>query len=292
MSRGARRWAAAAALLLTAGGALAFGQVTGTFAVFNAVSENQNNVLVGGWVPEPSGTGSAVGSSPYTTASLSWTPGAGTNPPESGQTLKYHDGGSGASASCPSPGDPTYSSVSSPGLGVNSASVTGANFTDWWCYEINSVDGNWTTDYVAFPAVRLLVPVSVAASGNGNGNLDNGDSIVITFNQNVSLSGGPTGICTDATNNAIAIGITSCAAGTQGTVGTITGLGFVKKTGAITATITAAGNQITVGVTSNSRNVTVGAGATFTAGPADIASTGGWTACTAAACQPTPSGSF
>lgn len=109
MSR--RGWGAAAFLGLLAGGTLAFGQLSWTFAFFNAVTENQDNVLVGGWVPEPSGTNSApLTSDPYSEAMLSWT--AAANPPVTGQTLQYADGGSGASASCPPAGSASYGALS------------------------------------------------------------------------------------------------------------------------------------------------------------------------------------
>lgn len=297
MSRKARTRAAAAALLaLAAGGILAFGQMSGTFAIFSAETENQNAVAQGSWIPGPTAGSISIGGTGNSQAVMNWTAGgfaAAPSPnPVSGQKILFADGGSGASASCPGG---TYSTTADTiGNGTTqSDSLTGSPFTDWWCYQVMSTSAsNWTAGPSTFGAVRPLVPTSVTFSGNGNGNLDTGDSIVITFNQNVSLSGGPTGVCTDATNNAIAIGYSTCAAGTQGTVGTVTGFSFVKRTGGIAATITAVGNQITVVVTGSSKSVTTQAGEVFTAGSADVASTGGWTACTVGACQPSPSGSF
>ena len=52
MSQKARNWAAAAAsIALLAGGALAYGQVSGTFAIFTAETENPNSTFNGSWIP-------------------------------------------------------------------------------------------------------------------------------------------------------------------------------------------------------------------------------------------------
>lgn len=284
MSRKARSWAAAAALLLlVAGGTLAFGQVTGTFAVFNAVNENPNNVLVGGWVPKPSVTGSAVGASPYSTATLTWTPGSSTNPPESGQTLQYANGGSGATASCGS-----YGPFSTPALGANSASVTGTQFTNWWCFQINSVDGNWSTDYVTFPPVRLFVLTGVSFN-NGSGltanQIEAGDTISLTFNQAPSNPG------------------TITVSTTQGTgTGTIT-IGGIGSVGGLTIGGNRSYTNSTSNVATNTLTITIGGGqgvnghsASFggsgTFGIGSLTAAAGTNLCTAAACTVTTSGDF
>ncbi len=288
MSRKARSWAAVAALLLlVAGGALAFGKVTGTFAIFNAVNENQNNVLVGGWVPKPSGTGSsAATTSPYSTANLSWT--AGASPPVTSQTLKYHDGGSGASASCPAAGSASYTAFSTPAAGSNSAAVTGTDISDWWCFEINSVDGNWTTDYVTFPGVRIFVPMPTVVLANGalNGFVFNGDTIAITFNQTPSNPGTVSvQICS---SGVIQIGSSTCGSG--GSYGTITGL---------TISASASYPSSTSGVSGSTLTITLGGGGftfpresgtgTFNAG-GSLTSSGGQHACTT--CTVSTSGAF
>jgi len=268
------RAAAAALVLLAAGSTLAFGQVTGTFAVFNAVSENQNNVLDGGWVPKPSGTSSAAATtSPYSTANLSWTPGA--NPPVTSQTLMYHDGGSGASASCPA--------------GANSASVAGTDTADWWCFEINSVDGNWTTDYVTFPGVRIFVPTSVAlANGTLAGYSYNGDTIAITFNQPPSNPGTvDVQVCT---SGVIQIGSSTCGSG--GSYGTITGLGFASNVSYPNSGSSVSGSTLTITLGGASffgfSHMTDTTG-TFNAG-GSLTSSGGQHACTT--CTVSTSGGF
>jgi len=282
------RAAAAALVLLAAGSTLAFGQVTGTFAVFNAVSENQNNVLDGGWVPKPSGTSSAAATtSPYSTANLSWTPGA--NPPVTSQTLMYHDGGSGASASCPAAGSASYTAFSTPAAGANSASVAGTDTADWWCFEINSVDGNWTTDYVTFPGVRIFVPTSVAlANGTLAGYSYNGDTIAITFNQPPSNPGTvDVQVCT---SGVIQIGSSTCGSG--GSYGTITGLGFASNVSYPNSGSSVSGSTLTITLGGASffgfSHMTDTTG-TFNAG-GSLTSSGGQHACTT--CTVSTSGGF
>lgn len=297
MNRKARTRAAAAALLaLVACGILAFGQFSGTFAIFSAETENQADVAQGSWIPAPAAGSIAIGGTGNSQAVMSWTAGGAASTPSpnpvTGQKVLFADGGGNASANCPSGTYPTTADTIGNGT-TNSDALTGSPFTDWWCYQVMSTSaGSWTAGPATFGAVRPLVPLSVTFSGDGNGNLGSGDQIVITFNQNVSLSGSPSGVCTDATNNTIAIGYSSCSAGTHGSVGTVTGLSFIKFTTGLSATITASGTTITATVTSSGKSVATQAGESFTAGPADIASTGGWAACTVAACQPSPSGSF
>ncbi|MGH3001018.1 MAG: hypothetical protein ACRDNM_17130, partial [Gaiellaceae bacterium] len=214
MSRQARRWAAAAALtLLLAGGALAFGQVTGTFAIFTADTENPNAAANGSWIPAASAPGSGsnavIGGTGNGQAVLNWTSGhsAGTPSPNpvTGQAVAFLDGGSTASANCTG----TYGSPVALGFAITTDTLTGTPFTDWWCYEVYSTStssGNWTSDPYVLTAVRPLVPTQVQFAGNGDGNLSSGDTIVITFNQNVSLSGSPVDVCTEQTN-VIAIGV-------------------------------------------------------------------------------------
>lgn len=277
MSRKARTRAAAAAalLLLVAGGTLAFGQVTGTFAIFNAVVENPGNVLVGGWVPKPSGTSSAAStSSPYSTATLNWT--AGANPPVTSQTLQYADGGAGASASCPTAGSGSYGAFSTPAAGANTASATGANLSNWWCFEINSVDNNWTTDYVTFPGVRILVVQSISLNnglGNTAGRMEDGDQIVITYNQAVNV-GASVGVEACASTNTIVIG---SACGTAGTFGSIGGgtlsvsksksfnTSSIAGSGTATITITLGGSPSTTNLSGAGTFTPAGTGAVATA---------------------------
>jgi hypothetical protein len=258
VSRTARTRAAVAALvLLVAGGALTFGQVSGTFAIFNAEVENQSNVLAGGWVPAPSGTASAVPtSSPYQQVALTWT--AGANPPVTGQNILYADGGSGASASCGS-----YSSFSSPAAGVASSSVTGTNISDWWCFEITSSATTWTTDPVTFVPRRILVPTSVTLinkAGQTASTMEAGDSIKIIYNQAVNV--GAT-VTVNSCTNTIVIG---GACGGTGTIGTITGFTNIAHARTFTnSTITGSGTATVTITLVGAQTTTVTGGGTFTA---------------------------
>ena len=276
MNRRARTWAAAAALLLLlAGGTLAFGQVTGTFAIFNAVVENPGNILTGGWVPKPSGTSSSPSTSgSYSTATLNWT--AGANPPVTSQTLQYANGGSGGSASCPSAGSGSYGSFSTPAAGANTASVTGSNLSNWWCFEINSVDGNWTTDYVTFAGVRILVVQSIAlnnGTGGTAGKMENGDQIVITYNQPVNV-GSTVDVEACASTNTIVVGGACGTAGSFGSIGGGSlsvnkaksfGTSVVTGSGSSTITITLAGSSSTTAVSGAGTFTPAGTGAVATA---------------------------
>jgi hypothetical protein len=309
VSRKARNRAAVAAIvLLVAGGALAFGQLSGTFAIFTAETENQNAVVQGSWIPAPSGTSSAVPvAAPYAALSLAWTSGNSAGAPSpnpvTGQTILYADGGSGASASCGA-----YSSFSSPTAAATSASVTGTNLADWWCFEVQSTStsgttsGTWTSAPVTFTPLRILVPTAVAIANGGTVNrVDSGDTITITFNQNVTL---PTTNRFCAVNTGVVIlGDTraagTCAAGDTYTVGEITGLTVSRSLtgGGLTETLSQpAANQIKVQVTSSpgtNTNITAVTSGTLTVSASVKAGT--LPACSSAAapdCAPTPTGNF
>ena len=304
MSPRARTWAAAALLALVAGGALAFGQLSGTFAIFTADTENQNSALEGSWIPAPSGLSASIGGSGNSQAVLNWTSGASAGSPSpnpvTGQTLLYADGGSGSSASCGS-----YSSFASLGAAVATDTITGTQFTDWWCFEIQSTStsattsGSWTSAPVAFATVQALVPTSIVFNhaAAANGKIDIGDSIVITFNQAVNTSSVSvnSGICQvkgTSSNGYVIIGFSgTCSSGASYGIGKITGI-TVGKTGSASASASwSAGNTVlTVTATSGGQNVATGG--TFVAATAIQASAGSPSVCTAAACTLTPSGSF
>ena len=262
MNRQARRWAAAAALLLlVAGGALAFGQASGTFAIFTAETENPNAVFQGSWIPPiASTTSSLVTSGSFNQAQLSWTLGAipSSGNPITGYSLEYAPGGSGGSASCG-----TYGAFSTPAS--SPVSVTGTDISQWWCFRIHATSATvWTSATVAFTPQRILVPTSVTLNnktGQTVGTMESGDTITVNYNQAVSVSGT---ITVNSCTNTIVIG---GACGAAGSIGTITGFttiaharSFANSTiggsGTATLTITLAGNQTT----------TVTGGGTFTAG--------------------------
>lgn len=282
----ARRWVAAAALLLlVAGGALAYGQTSGTFAIFTAETENPNAVFQGSWIPPIATTTSAlVASGSYNQVQLSWT--LGTIPPSgnpiTGYSIEYADGLSGASATCQSYG-PSSTPSSSP------TSVTGTNISDWWCYRIHATSATvWTSATVAFTPRRLFVPINtVAVSEHGGtaGSIEQLDQIAITFNQAPSSPGTIT-VSTSSTLGTITIG----------SIGTISGLTIGANRSYTASTTSVAGNTLTIivnggsGVTSHSTTVGNLPG-TFT-GNSSFTSSGAQNLCSAAACTIQTSGSF
>jgi hypothetical protein len=284
------RATAAASVALIVGLLLASGVVPNTFALWQAEATNAGSVFAGGWIPPPAPISDSVTGASNNQVQLSWTSGhSATEPnpnPVTGQQLQIADGGSSGSASCGS-----YANEGSA-LSATATSTTDGGgsvpIADWWCYRMVSTSATAWTSSGTFSPIRLFVPTSVAISCSGtgcDGQPDSGDTIVITFNQNVTLSGSPTGLCLEATSLAIAIGYSSCSDGVQGSVGTISGLSFVKKTGGVTANISASGNQVTVNVTASGSKQVTGVGS-FTAGSAVTSSSGGLAACTSAPCQP------
>jgi hypothetical protein len=179
------RVAIGALALLLVGAALAAGQVTGTFAIFNADTESPNATAAGGWIPAPSGLSSSVGGGSNDQAQLGWTSGhsaALPSPnPVTGQQLQVADGGSGASASCGAYAD------QGAALAAAATSTTdggaGVALSNWWCYQMVSLSGGSWTSSAEFTPVRLLVPLSVVFAGNGDHKVESGETITITFNR-------------------------------------------------------------------------------------------------------------
>lgn len=307
MSRKARTRAAVAALLaLVAGGILAFGQISGTFAIFSAETEDQSNVAQGSWIPAPGGTSSAVPTaSPYGTIGLSWTSGASAAAPSpnpvTGQTLMYADGGSGSSASCGS-----YSTFSTVTAGTTSANVTGTNTGDWWCFEVESTSasgstsGSWTSAPVAFAPLQIFVATGLAQNdGGGNSNVfQTNDTIVLRFNQNATLSGQ---IRVRACKNQDTIlisnaGILSCSATPK--IGTITGQSVATNEQCNNGTVAGSGSQtLTITIKGCGSTSAIGSGtATFTpTDPNAITSANGAPLCVSTGspdCTPSTTGRY
>jgi hypothetical protein len=197
-----RRWVAVGALLLlVAGGALAYGQVSGTFAIFTAETENQNALAKGSWIPVPSGaTSTNPTASPWITEHLAWTSGNSTASPSpnpvTGQTILYASGGSGTSASCPSIG--SYTSFKTEAANATTDNLTGSDVDNWWCFAVYSTSasgttsGSWTSGSVTFTARRIFRATGLSqndGSGTGTDIVGNTDMIVLTFNQNATLTG-------------------------------------------------------------------------------------------------------
>lgn len=307
MSRKARTRAAVAAIvLLVAGGALTYGQATGTLAIFTAETENPNTAALGGWIPAPSAAASSLtGSTPWSQEHLAWTSGnsaASPSPnPVTGQTILYADGGSGASASCGS-----YSSFSTTTAAATTADVTGTNLADWWCFEVQSTStsattsGAWTSDVVTFTPRQILVPVSVAMANNGGtaSRPDTNDTIIITFNQNINT---PTAnhfcLVNSGSNDVIFIGDTrasgTCAATDTYTIGKITGLTASGSIGALAESVSVSGRVLTITISANGNKNATFSSPVFVSGTGVTAITGSQTACVSTAspdCTVSPTG--
>jgi len=289
------RVALAAVLMLTAGGGLAFAGPDATFATFSAETENANSVFAGGFIPGPTGLSAGVAGASNDQFQLSWTSGASASQPSPnpvvGQQLEVADGGSGASPSCG--GYAVEGSTLGPG--TTSATDDGGSvpIQDWVCYRMVSLSGTaWTTSG-DFAPVERLVPVSVVFGGNGNGKFESGETITITFNQPVAGLSANKGVCQvkgTSNNGFLILGFSgTCASGATYGIGKITGI-TVGKTGSTAASVNVLGDVVTITATGGGQNVA--AGGAFVASTSVTGSGGSPTACTAAACQPTPSGSF
>jgi len=325
----ARRWVAAAALLLlVAGGALAYGQTSGTFAIFSAETENPNAVFQGGWIPAPTTSSIAIGGTGNLKAVMAWAlgtwTGSGSNP-QTGDNVLFADGGSNTSASCPGG---TYGTTADT---INNTttltdSLTGAPVTDWWCYQVIATSsGTWTSQAATFTAVRPLVPTALTTANVGtSGRMDQSDTITIKYdlNQNepVSYSGGNVFVCAYQGGSGtgwIVIGDSSVAGGST-TNAACSGSGSgdtatIGKISGITVTLSGAGTSrlfygsavnaststiaVTLGTAggsgTNAYATVSGTGTFIAAGSAVTATTGGWTQCTTAGtCTPSQAMSF
>ena len=186
MSRRARTWVAAAALLaLVAGGTLSYGRVSGTFALFSGETKNPNAVVQGSWIPPLSLPVSSLNGSPYASEHVAWTVGAVPPPsnPITGYQVKYKDGGAATgTANCTG----TYTNFSSLPASPASADLTGTNINDWWCFQLYGTSGTiWTSNTIQFTQQRIFVTagydqhnVTTASTAR------TGDQIVMTYNQN------------------------------------------------------------------------------------------------------------
>jgi hypothetical protein len=310
VSRRARnRAAAAAAVALVAGIVLAGGQVTGAFALFTGETTNQASTFSGGWIPAPSSLSDSITGGSNSTISLGWTSGNSTTMPNgnsnpvTAQQLQLADGGSGGSASCGSYGNEgSQLGAAATSTTDNLGSVPAAN---WLCYQMVSKSGSggagpWTSS-ATFGAIRLLVPVSIVFTGNSNGRIDSGETIKITFNQDVASSSVHinNGICEvkgTSSNGFLILGYTgTCGAGASYQIGQISGI-TIQKAGSDTASVSVSGPLVTITATSSdapSQGITTGG--TFVASPTITASSGSPAACTSASgptCTVSPSGSF
>jgi hypothetical protein len=271
-----------------------------TSAYFNVGFDTKTATFAGGYVAVP--TIAAVYPSTATTTiggydgGLVWT--NGTDETTTNNEIQQIFGADqGATSNCTGASYSTTvaSSITSPTTTTtftytDSNRGSGSINGDWYCYEVvhgwpNSVTPAWTA--AATTNVQIgLVPISVVVNGGGSGNgkMDNGDTIVITYNQPVTMSSG-TGtnkpFCTFQTEGVALIGDTTCgpastATGDSYTVGkismTISNGGEHKKAN---STIGVSGNQVTITLTQNGPNSVSGT-------PSFVSSSSGGTVLSAA----------
>lgn len=292
LSNGTHRLIVSLALALTAGALLAVFPVRGEFATFSAETENSTSAFAGGWIPAP--TGLTVNGPAGYGADLTWVSGASSSTPSpnpvTGQQLFGVDGGTGASASCGS----SYSYLSTM------SGPTTTNYTDpgssgenghWYCYEMVSTSASTWTTPATFSPVRVglyVTGVHIANGGSGSNRMNSGDTITITFNQDINTpttnrfcavnSGG---------NDVIILGDTrtfgTCRTTDSYTIGEITGVTVSASINAITENVSVSGNVLTVRLTANTTRTATGvAGSTFTPSTSVTSAVGGAAACTSA----------
>lgn len=273
MSPKARKRAAAVALLaLIAGGLLAFGHTTGSFAIFNADTESPNATFQGSWVVAPSSFNVPVasGNGEYFT----WTVG---NHGVAAQEVYFADQGATSNCTGASYSNSLYSggtalgnavaSIDGAGSGTSS-DVPAANQGDYICYEIRSTNNAWYSNGNVGTAIQVgLVPTSIVFNGAGSGHIATNNTIKITYNHNPAYSG------TTPENIVVSTGSTLTIAG----VGTFSGGNFTKGGTCTNSTVAAAGAILTITFKgcpngANQIAVTAGGSATFT-GAATVTST-------------------
>lgn len=294
MSRKARiRAAAAAAVALAIGLLFATGAIQGVYGTFSAETENPGSAFAGGWIPAAIVGTVTVPTSPYGTFTLNWTSGYNATAGTPGnhiasQQLQIADGGvTTGAASCGTYGN------SGGSLLNNAASTTaaaGASAGDWQCFQIIEIGpSNWTTT-TQWTAQRLFVATALdehAVTGGGRqaNREDNGDQIILTFNQNRGAFNGGNGqaavrFCNNAGGNKILIATAAAPTGSctaTPNLGTIAGQ--TVGTNETCNTSTTAGNgttQLTITLAGCASTSAIGAGtATFTpTGTALVASSG------------------
>ncbi|MGH2933328.1 MAG: hypothetical protein ACRDL2_02265 [Gaiellaceae bacterium] len=286
-----RRLAVGLAVLFVSGDAIAAGFVPSVAAIFTAETAHSNAVAPGGWIPGPSGTSDTVVGAENDQRRLSWTSGASAGSPSpnpvTGQTIFAADGGSAAGASCG-----TYNTLARVSATTATYADSSLPVADWWCYEVMSTSsGSWTSGVATFTPVRLLVPVSVviANGGTGTNRVNSGDTVKITFNQDIRTPAADR-LCKigSGRNDVILLGDTR-GSGTC-SIGELTG-GSISATTRLTETASVSGNVLTVRVSQNGTATATGTW-TFTAASSVASSDGSTSACTASACRVTATGHF
>jgi hypothetical protein len=278
--------------VLVAGAGLAAGALVG----FSAETQTKTSTYAGGWLDAPTAL-QAPAVSGYG-ATLTWTPGTHDL---SGQALYGTD--QGTTSSCTGA---TYATQYATGLSKTLGSTTdsrGASANGHWiCYQVRSTHGSWYTGASFAPVQVGLVPTGIAVADGGNsGQINSGDTITLTFNQNVSYGGSATVYVCAFQNpaGAVLIGDAGCgSASDTATIGAITGLSIPNGSRTYTSSsVTASGNTVTIvlgggGNGANGRTQVTGAGTFTYTGSTITSGAGGAAVCTASNCTWTFSGGF
>jgi hypothetical protein len=292
MMRSARVAAAAVALTLLAGTASAIAAFTKTASGSQTVSSRN--------LGAPTGlTGAASGHN----VNLSWT--AGTN----GSGYAIAAAANGTSSDC------TAASFAALTTTAGTSITDSGRFTPqgtFECYRVTTTFGTWSSQ-TGNPtvAVRLGVVAQAIAVANGGtaGRFDQGDTIVITFNQAITTASGPVAsnnICTN-TGGTVMLGVTgtggTCSTGSATTIGTLTSLTITRAARYDATYAWSAGNTVltaTIGSRSaGSQDPTISGTAVYTpttTATGLLSATGSFHACSSNSgggnCTPTATGSF
>jgi hypothetical protein len=295
-----RRASAICISLITVSLLLSGVPVGGTFAFFDGETVNAGSVFAGGWVTAPT---AAVGPtiSGYD-ATLGWT--AGTHGVAGEQILGFDNT---TTSNCTGVTYTALTTISAATTYTDSNRGSTAN-GDWYCYEVASANGGWTSPTaLTYSAVQLgLVATALTITNVAtNNSIAATDTVKITFNQ--QATGLPTTtnikVCAIAgtlTSGEIILGDTSggtgCSTSDGSSIGTITGIAVGTPTRAFTtSTISTTGATTTITIGGTGTNTESGT-AKFT--PVNsiksFATTDQATICIAAStnCQPTTTGHF
>jgi len=196
----------------------------------------------------------------------------------------------------------TVANVSGAGTHTTAATIPSSDNGDYVCFQVQSYyqTNGWvgaTVPVAGGSPTRIgLWPTTVAHANGGTKNqIDNSDTIKITYNQNVQPPTGSTiTICT-FTNGTLLIGDSGCGSSSDvPTVGKLTGLSITTARTFASSSWTTSGTAITfklAGGTSSGASSGVG---TWTSSGSFVSATAGGnpSPCTQSACTPTVSGGW
>jgi hypothetical protein len=280
MTGGLRRVVTSHVLVAAAVLVLGAGIAAGAFVGFSAETQTKTSTFAGGWLDAPTGLQAPVVSG-YG-ATLTWTPGTHDL---TGQALFETD--QGTTTNCTGA---TYATQVATGLTTSLTTTTDAGLASsnghWMCYQIRSTRGSWYAG-ANFAALQIgLVPTGVAVTNSGNaGQINSGDTITLSFNQNIAYSGAASiSVCAFVSPaNVILIGDTGCASSSDTpTIGKITGVSIPNASRTYTTVaVSATNNQLSIvlgggGNGANDRTTVTGTGTfAFTGSGTVIQSTAG-----------------